>query len=109
MMWPVTRRIMLRKLDIRPEAAAESRAAMEQELDWLDSKLADGRPYLAGERFGRADLTVASLLSTFARPKEMPIYHNLNVPEALAADVDRWDKRPVMRWVRAQYATHRTG
>ena len=72
LMWPVTRRIMMRAYDIRPGAASESRAELESEFDWLDAKLSDGRFYLAGDRFSRADLTVASLLAGFARPKEMP-------------------------------------
>jgi glutathione S-transferase len=107
-MWPVSRRIMLRTLDIRPGAASDSRAKLEVELDWLDRKLADGRAFLAGDRFSRADLTVASLLATFARPREMPVYHDLPGPDALAADIERWSKRPVMRWVIAQYRAHRT-
>jgi glutathione S-transferase len=107
MMWPVARRIMMRMYDISPGAASESRSKLEAELDWLDGKLADGRAYLTGDRFTRADLTVASLLATFARPQEMPIYHDLVGPDALAADVERWRKRPVMRWVIALYRTHR--
>jgi glutathione S-transferase len=74
-MWPVTRRIMMQMYDIRPGAASESRTALESELDWIDAKLSDGRFYLAGDRFSRADLTVASLLAGFARPKEMSVYH----------------------------------
>jgi hypothetical protein len=73
------------------------------ELDWLDTKLADGR-----YRFSRVDLTVASLLALFARPKEMPVYHGTLTPRALATDVERWRTRPVMRWVIAQYRAHRT-
>jgi glutathione S-transferase len=107
-MWPVSRSLMLRKFAIRPGAAAESRAKIEEELDWLDAKLADGRPYLAGDRFSRADLTVASLLAPFARPKEMPVYHAMPIPEPLSEDVRRWSERPVMRWVLTQYHTHRT-
>jgi glutathione S-transferase len=107
MMWPVTRRIMMRAYDIRPGAASESRSKLEAELGWLDHKLADGRAYLAGDRFSRVDLTVASLLAAFARPKEMPIYHDLGAPETLAADVERWSQRPVMRWVNSQYQRHR--
>ena len=80
---------------------------LETELDWLDSKLSDGRSYLAGDRFSRADLTVASLLALFARPQEMPIYHEMSFPDALAADVERWRDRPAMRWVVAQYQAHR--
>jgi glutathione S-transferase len=107
MMWPVSRRLMLRKFDIRAGAAAESRAILELELDWLDTKLSDGRPYLAGGRFSRADLTVASLLAFFAKPKEMLRYHAMIAREALTEDVRRWSERPVMRWVLRQYRAHR--
>jgi glutathione S-transferase len=107
MMWPVSRRIMMRGLDIRPGAAAESRSKLESELDWLDCKLADGRAYLAGDRFSRVDLTVASLLAGFARPAEMLAYRDMAASDALTADVERWKARPIMRWVVAQYQCHR--
>ena len=106
-MWPLSRRIMMRMYDITPEAASESRAKLEVELDWLDTKLADGRPYLAGGRFSRADLTVASLLALFAQPQEMPRCYEMPVPNTLAADVERWRDRPAMRWVVSQYRAHR--
>ena len=106
-MWPVTRRTMMRVYDITPQAAAESRSKLEGELDWLDNKLNDGRPYLAGDRFSRADLTVASLLAPFARPEQMPVYRDMIAPDALADDVERWRDRPVMRWVASQYRSHR--
>ena len=61
---------MIGMYDIRPGAALESRAALQSELDWLDSKLSDGRFYLVGDHFSRADLTVTSLLAGFARPKD---------------------------------------
>jgi len=107
MMWPVSRRVMMRVYDITPDAASESRAKLDAELSWLDSMLADGRTYLAGDRFSRADITVAGLLAPFARPKEMPTYHNMPVPDALVADSERWRDRPVMRWVIARYQTDR--
>jgi glutathione S-transferase len=106
-MWPVTRRIMMQMYDIRPGAASESRTALESELDWIDAKLSDGRFYLAGDRFSRADLTVASLLAGFARPKEMSVYHGMTRPDALAADIERWRSRPAMEWVVEQYRRHR--
>jgi glutathione S-transferase len=107
MMWPVSWRVMMRMYDVRPGAAAESRSKLETEFDWLDGKLADGRDYLAGDRFSRADLTVASLLAQLARPKELYAHHGMPGSEALAADVARWSERPVMRWVTAQYRRHR--
>ncbi|MGV1014527.1 MAG: glutathione S-transferase family protein, partial [Methyloceanibacter sp.] len=105
MMWPVTRLLMMRMYEITPSAAAESRAILEDEMSWLDGILADGRPYLAGDRFSRADITVASLLAPFARPKEMPVYGAMQIPESLLADAARWRDRPVIRWVVAQYQT----
>lgn len=106
-MWPLSRRMMMRMHDITPDAAAESRSILESELDWLDSTLADSRRYLSGDRFSRADITVASLLAFFARPQEMPIYREMSIPGALLADRERWRDRPVMRWVVAQYQAHR--
>lgn len=105
LMWPITRQAMIRAYDIRPGAASESRARLEAELDWLDTKLSDGRLYLAGNRFSRADLTVASLLAGFARPEQLSV--RMTVPNALAADIERWRPRPVMRWVNEQYRRHR--
>ncbi len=106
-MWPLTRRVMMRMHDITPDAAAESRSILESELDWLDNTLADNRRYLSGDRFSRADITVASLLAFFAPPREMPTYREMSIPKALLADRERWRDRPVMRWVVAQYQTHR--
>jgi glutathione S-transferase len=103
LMWPVSRLMMMRAMDITPEAASESRAILETELDWLDSQIADGRPHLAGDRFSRADITVASLLAPLARPKEMPVFHTMPVPASLMADHERWRERPVMHFVAAQY------
>jgi glutathione S-transferase len=107
MMWPIAWRLIMQMYDVRPGAAEESRTALERELDWLDDKLADGRPYLVGERFSRADLTVASLLSGFAQPREMPVYREISFPERIVADVERWRDRPIMRWTVSQYQANR--
>jgi glutathione S-transferase len=105
--WPVTRRVMMRAMDINPLAASQSRSILEAELDWLDYQLADGRPYLAGDCFSRADITVASLLAPFAQSKEMPVFHRMTIPPTLAVDPRRWRDRPVMRFVTALYQSHR--
>ena len=107
MMWPVSWRVMMRMYGIVPGAAADSRSKLEAELDWLDAKLADGRLYLVGDRFSRADLTVASLLANFARPTELAAEHGMSGPDALARDIERWRERPVMRWIKGLYRTHR--
>lgn len=66
-----------------PTAASESRSILETELDWLDSKLSDGRPYLIEDRFSRADLTVASLLALFACPQEISAFRGGTFPDAV--------------------------
>jgi hypothetical protein len=80
------------------------RSILESELDWLDNT----QPPLSGGRsFSRADITVANLLAFFARPREMPTYHQMSFPGALLADLERWLDLPVMRWVVEQYRTRR--
>lgn len=108
LMWPVTRRVMMRMYEVTPTAASESRSILEAELDWLDEKLSDGRPYLAGNEFSRADVTVASLLAGFARPPEMPVYHEMSLTDDLKADCNRWQDRPIMAWIRTQYGRNRS-
>jgi glutathione S-transferase len=107
LMWPITKQLMIKAMKLHPSEAPKSRARVAEELDWIDQLLSDGRPYLAGDRFSRADLTVASLLSPLARPQEMPIYRDLPMPPALQEDEKRWGERPAMQWVRRQYREHR--
>jgi glutathione S-transferase len=108
LMWPITWRIMMRAYDTGREAAAESREKLESELDWLDAKLIDGRSFLVGETFSRADLSVASLLANFAAGTAVPRQPKMILPKTLTTDIDRWRTRPVMRWVSGQYETQRT-
>lgn len=108
MMWPVTRKLMMQKFATGRHTAELSRVELSLELDWLDNLLSDGRQYLAGGRFSRADITVASLLAPFARPEQMKTYHSIVMPEALAAAVNCWKDRPIMRWTVELYRIERT-
>jgi glutathione S-transferase len=95
--------MMMRMHDITPDAAAESRSILESELDWLDNTLADNRRYLAGDRFSRA----SPVYWPFLRDPKMPIYHEISIPGALRADLERWSDRPVMRWSWRSIRPHR--
>jgi glutathione S-transferase len=106
-MWPVMHRVIMIKYGITPGAVEESRAKLGIELDWLDGLLADGRQYLSGGRFSRADITVASLLAPLVRPEQMKIYRDIAVPEALTATVECWKDRPIIRWTVELYRTGR--
>jgi glutathione S-transferase len=101
------RRIMIKAMDARPDAAPDSRTKLTTELDWLDTLLADGRRFLAGDRFSHVDITVASLLAPFARPEQANVYSAMQLPSALVEDVTRWRERPIMEWVRSMYREHR--
>lgn len=71
-MLPLFQKSVARGLHVHPAAVAASRERVMRELDAVEARLRDGRPYLTGERFGIADLTFASLLSPLllVQPRE---------------------------------------
>jgi glutathione S-transferase len=103
-MWPAVRRKMIDHMDARPSVAADSAAIIERELDWLDENAVR---FAVGDRFSRADLTIASLLAPFARPPEMEIYARFEFPKPLADFVERWQNRPSIERVRTLYRDYR--
>ena len=107
LMWPMLRRVMTRAMDLGPEQRIDARDRISAELDWLDELLVDGRPYLLGEGFTRADLTAASLLSPVAQPPERPAQSGEPVPASMLEDVEEWRARPAIEWARHIYRTHR--
>jgi len=105
--WGVVRQLMMGAMDLGPEQRLESRRIVENELDWFDGLLADGRGFLLGDRFSRADITAASLLAPLALPKEHPTYGILEVPPLARADLASWAERPTLAWVREMYRGYR--
>ncbi len=105
--WPKIRKVMISRMDLGKAQGDESKDIVAGELDWIDGKLADGRKYLVGERFSRADIAVASLLSPLALPSEHPVYNNLSHPPRLAQQVSEWRERHSLQWTRRMYAEHR--
>jgi glutathione S-transferase len=98
---------MIAGMDLGIPQGLESRQVVVAELDWLDALLADGRRFLVGDRFSRADLTAASLLAPLARPDEHPSYRHLQIPPGVAADLVSWEERPSVSWVRDIYRRFR--
>jgi glutathione S-transferase len=105
--WGLVRKLMMGAMDLGPKQREESRRVVEGELDWFDGLLADGRRFLLGDRFSRADITAASLLAPLALPKEHPTYGVLEVPPQARADMALWANRPTLAWVREIYRGHR--
>lgn len=107
--WPLIVRFLRRELDIHAGSEAEDEAAVWRELDHVAGLLADGRPYLCGERFGAADLTFAALSASVLAP---PVYGiPLPQPDVLsretAALVTRARAHPAGRYALSLFAEHR--
>jgi glutathione S-transferase len=81
--YPLAARIIDRYLDVTPATAARSEAEVRTVFDAVAERLADGRPYLCGERFSAADLTFASLAAPLLMPPEYGV--PLPQPEVLPA------------------------
>lgn len=99
--------VMIKLMDLGLEQGAQSRDILGSELDWLDALLSDGRPYLTGNAFTRADITAASLLAPLINPPKHPTYKALQIPSELHDDMAIWRERPIIRWVNKMYTAHR--
>lgn len=69
-MVPVAKVAMQRLLNISDEAAARSAVKIRAEFDHVGELLADGRPYLAGDRFTSADIAFACMAAPSLLPPE---------------------------------------
>jgi glutathione S-transferase len=107
--WPIVVRLMRRVLEIRPAIEVQDEAAVWRELDFVASLLAEGRPYLCGERFGAADLTFAALAAPVIVPRTYGV--PLPQPDVMAAPtaalVRRAREHPAGRFAESVIAEHR--
>jgi glutathione S-transferase len=105
--WGTICKLMIRVMDLGPEQGQESRAILRSELDWLDGLLADGRQFLIGDQFSRADIAAASLLAGLVSPMEHPTYSRLVIPPQINEDLVEWENRQTSQWVRRMYQQYR--
>jgi len=105
--WPQICKYMIRGMDLGVEQGLESRQVVDTELTWIDEMLADGRQFLLGDRFSRADLSAASLIATLALPAAHPTYNKLQIPAGVANDLASWQDRRSLQWVREIYQQYR--
>jgi glutathione S-transferase len=107
--WALAGRMIGRVLDIRPGIEVEDEAAVWHEFDFVAGLLADGRPFLSGERFGAADLTFAALSASVIVPPGYgtPLPQPELMPEATAALVRRARDHPAGRHALTLFAEHR--
>jgi glutathione S-transferase len=107
--WPLMVRFVERALEIRPGVEIEDEVAVWRELDHVAELLADGRPYLCGERFTAADLTFAALSAAVVMPQQygvpLPPADQLSAP--LRELVERAREHPAGRYALALFADER--
>jgi glutathione S-transferase len=107
--YPLLRGIMRRAMRIDGPGAMRSRDKVRSVFDEVGSRLADGRPYLLGDRFGVADIAFASLASPVLLPQEHPIRGQSTVepPRALLDEAEALRKTPAGVFALRMYREHR--
>jgi glutathione S-transferase len=109
--FPLLRGLMRRAMRIDADHAARSRDKVRAVFDEVSQRLADGRPYLLGDRFGIGDLSFAA----FATPLLLPVEHPLRkstqaeMPVALAEVSQPLRESPAGVFALRMYREHRAG
>jgi glutathione S-transferase len=96
-------------IKITDTSAAESRGHVMTVFDEVGHTLADGRPYLLGDRFTGLDITFASLAAPILNPPEhhIPPTALSLLPPAMVADMRAAQATPAGRFGLRLYRDHR--
>ena len=107
--FPVFAGLLRRGLNITPQKAAQSLEKVQSLFAEVSSQLADGRPYLCGDRFTAADLTFASLASPMLLPDNHPMVKAdyKRVPPAMLKEIEALRATPAGRHVMRLYRDER--
>ncbi len=105
--YPLIRWGFKRKLKIHGAHIQRAEQRIADTLDWLDTRLADGRAYLCGDTLTVADITAAALLAPLACPDQHPVYGEPVFQQTTREALARWHDRPALTWVRRVYAESR--
>ena len=108
-LWPVVSHWGRRELDVRDDTLEQDRPRVLSAFDGIAERLADGRPYLFGDRFTAADLTFAALAAAVVVPPgygtRLPQPEEL--PEPIARDVRAFREHPAGAFALRMYEQHR--
>ena len=91
---------------IRWDEQPAGKAAVKSAGTPIPDALLRSSPYLLGDRFTRADLTLAALLSPLFQPAQHPISW-YTLPESLIAFREQFAGRPTSDHVLRMYREHR--
>jgi glutathione S-transferase len=105
----VVSKVIDRYLKITPESAAESLRLAREVFDSVASRLSDGRPFLAGDRFSAADLAFAALSAPLTVPPEygVPLPSPDELPPAMAGVVRELRAHPAGEFALRIYRSER--
>jgi len=104
--YPVLRKKIYQSYVISIDRVEQARREFDDAMTELE-KLLGQRPYLIGEQFSRADLSVAAMLSLLVMPREHP-FPWIEIPDPKAQTFfDEYRHHPVTKWVRTIYRDHR--
>jgi len=108
--WPIVRWFANRRLGIRPGIENSDEQVVWDEFDFVAGLLADGRPYLCGERFTAADLTFAALAAPMVVPPEYTVrlpQPGDGVPDEPRALIERAREHPAGAHALRMFRQHR--
>jgi glutathione S-transferase len=107
--YPLVTRVIDRYLGITPAAAARSEADVRAVFAAVAERLADGRPYLCGDRFSAADLTFAALAASVLMPPEygVPLPQPDELPKRMAAVIRELRAHPAGAHALRMFRTER--
>ena len=100
------RHAMFYKMQINPHSAVAALPRLERALDTLEATL-QGREYLVGDTFSRADLTAASLLWPMLPWNGDETAMQACLPEVIRQWRQDFVQRPLYDWLQRTYRLHR--
>ena len=101
---PLQRRLLRRLFRISDRVRRELPGRLDEALAPAAQLLADGRPYLTGDRFTAADLTLVALLQPVLLLREPDL---ARLPADIAGLVARYRATPVGAWAARVWGEHR--
>jgi len=103
-MFPVLRRKMRKLMNINETSTQVAQQHLTHAIDKVYAHL-QGKTYLVGNQFSRADLAVASLLAPLCRPAGYGLDWPPSYPEPLAQFIEGLSDK--LAWVNLLYEQHR--
>jgi glutathione S-transferase len=111
--FPVANRFVMRAIEhvlrITPESASDSARRVHALFDEVAERLSDGRRYLVGDRFTRADLAFAALAGSVTLPERygVPLPQPPELDEVTAREVLAFRDHPAGQFALRIYDEHR--